>query len=83
MVDLSPDFNCLLGGTGAGKSLLLEAIRFGVDQQVDAVVFREVREEVDNRLRFALEDGTQVTVEVGIGLERWGSSAYMAQCRPQ
>jgi DNA repair ATPase RecN len=32
----SPDLNCLLGGTGAGKSLLIEIIRFALDQQTSA-----------------------------------------------
>ncbi|WP_255533181.1 ATP-binding protein [Micromonospora sp. ANENR4] len=32
----SCDLNCLLGGTGAGKSLLIELVRFALDQQTDA-----------------------------------------------
>lgn len=70
-LDLSPDLNCLLGGTGAGKSLVLETIRFALDQQVDGSVFRQVREEVDLRLRFALEEGTEVSVQVESGTERY------------
>lgn len=64
VVDLSPDLNCLLGGTGAGKSLVLEAIRFALDQQVDGRVFGAIRQEVDSRLVSALGEGTQATIEV-------------------
>lgn len=63
-VELSPDMNCILGGTGAGKSLILEAIRFALDQQVDGGVFKAIREEVDSRLAYALGDRTEVRVVV-------------------
>ncbi len=63
-LELSPDLNCLLGGTGAGKSLVLEAIRFVLGQQVDGRLFKHVRDEVDRRLQFALGAGAQVIVEV-------------------
>ena len=56
--------NCILGGTGAGKSLILEAIRFALDQQVDGGVFKAIREEVDSRLAYALGDRTEVRVVV-------------------
>src|SRR5699024_6753581 len=62
-LDLSPDLNCLLGGTGAGKSLVLESIRFALDQQVDTSVFKTIGDEVDRRLRSALGEGTEVRVE--------------------
>lgn len=59
----SPDLNCLLGGTGAGKSLVLEVIRFALDQQVDNLVFGAIRHEVDRRLESALREGATVAVE--------------------
>lgn len=62
-LDLSPDLNCLLGGTGAGKSLVLESLRFALDQQVDASVFKSIGDEVDRRLQSALRDGSEVCVE--------------------
>lgn len=65
-IDLSPDLNCFLGGTGAGKSLVLEAIRFALDQQVDRNEFGPIREEVDLRLAYALRDGTEVQVFVSV-----------------
>ena len=65
-IDLSPDLNCFLGGTGAGKSLVLEAIRFALDQQVDASVFGPIRDEVDRRLHSAMRDGTEVSIRVRI-----------------
>ncbi len=60
----SPDLNCLLGGTGAGKSLVLEALRFALDQQVDEGLFATIRDEVDRRLESALCEGTDVVVEI-------------------
>ena len=60
----SPDLNCLLGGTGAGKSLVLEALRFVLDQQVDKALFTTIRDEVDRRLESALCEGTDVAVEI-------------------
>ncbi|SFF96155.1 AAA domain-containing protein [Blastococcus tunisiensis] len=60
----SPDLNCLLGGTGAGKSLVLEALRFALDQQVDQVLFPTIRDEVDRRLESALSEGADVAVEI-------------------
>jgi hypothetical protein len=61
----SPDLNCLLGGTGAGKSLVLEALRFVLDQQVDRALFTTIRDEVDRRLESALCEDTEVAVEIG------------------
>jgi hypothetical protein len=51
---LSQDMNCFLGGTGAGKSLILEALRFVCDQQVDAGDFPAISEEVLARLEYGL-----------------------------
>lgn len=65
-IDLSPDLNCLLGGTGAGKSLVLESVRFALDQQVDKTAFEAIRDEVDLRLAYALRDGTEVQVHVRV-----------------
>lgn len=60
----SPDLNCLLGGTGVGKSLVLEALRFALNQQVDELLFGTIRDEVDRRLESALCVGTDVAVEI-------------------
>lgn len=49
-IHLSPDLTCLLGGTGAGKSLALEAIRYALDQQVDRQAFPHIWEEVRSRM---------------------------------
>lgn len=67
----SPDLNCLLGGTGAGKSLVLEALRFVLDQQVDKVLFTTIRDEVDRRLESALCEGTDVAVEMSTPSDRY------------
>ncbi len=66
-VHLSPDLNCLLGGTGAGKSLVLEAIRFALHQQVDGNAFPGIRQEVDSRMGLALTSGGTVIVHVRAG----------------
>jgi AAA domain/AAA domain, putative AbiEii toxin, Type IV TA system/PHP domain len=65
-IQLSPDLNCLLGGTGAGKSLVLEAIRFALDQQADGGVVPAIGDEVRRRLESALCAGTDVVVEVSM-----------------
>lgn len=70
-INLSPDLNCFLGGTGAGKSLVLEAVRFALDQQVDRGEFGPIREEVDRRLAYALRDGTEVQVRLNIDGEAY------------
>jgi hypothetical protein len=62
--DLSPDLNCLLGGTGAGKSLVLETVRYCVDQQVDRDAFPAIRAEVDSRLKFAFTSTGVVRIQV-------------------
>lgn len=63
-LDFCPDLNCLLGGTGTGKSLALELVRFALDQQADASAFPAIRDEVDRRLYGAFGVNSTVTVEV-------------------
>lgn len=82
-IDLSPDLNCLLGGTGAGKSLVLEAIRFTLEQQVDRSVFQAIRSEIDGRLKSALRDGTATAVEISTGEDRFRvTRTYTADVQP-
>lgn len=66
VVELSPDLNCLLGGTGSGKSLILESARFVLDQQVDADRFPAIATEVHERLSVALGETGAVTVQVRV-----------------
>ncbi|MEU8214912.1 AAA family ATPase [Micromonospora taraxaci] len=68
--NFSSDLNCLLGGTGAGKSLLIELIRFALDQQTDAADFPQVRKEVESRLKYALTSGSTVEVVLTRGRAR-------------
>jgi hypothetical protein len=63
-IEFSPDLNCLLGGTGAGKSLVLEAIRFALNQQVDAATFPHIRAEIDSRMAKALMNNSTVVLHV-------------------
>lgn len=63
-IELSPDLNCLLGGTGAGKSLILEAARFALDQQVDPEAFPAIRQEIDSRMAKALMNNSVVVLHV-------------------
>lgn len=60
---LCPDLNCLLGGTGVGKSLIVEAIRYVLQQQVDRSIFPEIGKEVDARLRSALGENGLVRLQ--------------------
>lgn len=79
--NFSPDLNCLLGGTGAGKSLLIEIIRFVLNQQASERDFPSVRQEVDSRLSKAL--GTNSTVELTV---QWGDARFTvrrAYCGPE
>jgi hypothetical protein len=69
-VTLCPDLNCLLGGTGTGKSLVLEAIRYALGQQVDAKAFPAIYDEVQSRLKVALGAGV-VRLQVSAGGQRY------------
>ncbi|MBU8855752.1 MULTISPECIES: Nuclease sbcCD subunit C [unclassified Micromonospora] len=68
--EFSGDLNCLLGGTGAGKSLLIELVRIALDQQTDADDFPQVRKEVESRLKYALTSGSTVEVVLTRGQAR-------------
>ncbi|WP_114905917.1 AAA family ATPase [Ornithinimicrobium murale] len=70
-ISFSPDLNCLLGGTGTGKSLILEAIRFALDQQVDAEAFPAIRQEIDSRMTKALMNGSTVVINAISGGRRY------------
>jgi AAA domain/PHP domain len=63
-IELSRDLNCLLGGTGSGKSLILEAVRYTLNQQVDAAKFPAIAAEVHGRLSAALGPTGTVLVQV-------------------
>lgn len=63
-IDFSSDLSCMLGGTGTGKSLAIELIRFVLNQQASADSFPAVRSEVDSKLLHAL--GTDSTVKITI-----------------
>lgn len=62
---------CLIGGTGSGKSLTLELIRFVLDQQVDASVLPHIAGEIDRMLRFALNELDTVYVLIRKGDDRY------------
>ncbi|WKN61241.1 AAA family ATPase (plasmid) [Rhodococcus opacus] len=70
-IQLSPDLNCLLGGTGAGKSLILEAVRFALDQQVDSAAFPAIRQEIDSRMAKALMNSSVVLLHVAADDKRF------------
>lgn len=63
-VRFSTDLNCLVGGTGTGKSLAIECIRFALDQQVDGASFPHIHQEVASRLSEALGNGSTVKIDV-------------------
>jgi len=70
-IDLCPDLNCLLGGTGAGKSLILEAIRYAMCQQLDRVAFPALWTEIQSRLESALTALGVVRLEFSIDRQRY------------
>jgi predicted ATPase len=70
-IPLSPDLNCLLGGTGTGKSLVIEAIRYAVDQQLDGSAFPAIWKEVKSRLEFAMGTAGLVRLIVNVGAQRF------------
>lgn len=70
-IEFSPDLNCLLGGTGAGKSLILEATRFALNQQVDADAFPNIRREIDSRMAKALMNNSVVLLHVACDGKRY------------
>lgn len=71
VIELCPDLNCLLGGTGSGKSLILEATRFALNQQADAQKFPAIAKEVQLRLSAALGDTGVVVVHLRVGTQRY------------
>ncbi len=71
LVNLSPDLNCFLGGTGTGKSLLLEAVRFALEQQADGEAFPAIRAEIDSRMNKALMNGSVVRLVLVAGGKRY------------
>lgn len=60
----NPSVNCLIGGTGAGKSLTLELIRFGLDQAADVAVLPQIAAETANVRAFGLGDSATVRIQV-------------------
>lgn len=67
----SPGITCLIGGTGAGKSLSLELVRFALDQQVDASILPGIAKEVSGLLGFGLSPAATVSVLVSKAGERF------------
>lgn len=59
---LNDNITCLIGGTGSGKSLTLELLRFALDQQTLVDVLPKIADEVDRLLQFALGDAATVRV---------------------
>jgi hypothetical protein len=66
--------SCLIGGTGAGKSLTLELIRFVLDQEVNPNVLSQIARETADVLAFGL--GNSATVRV---LLRKDNALYLAE----
>lgn len=49
-LQLSPGLNCLIGARGAGKTTVLEAIRFALDRLPDPVKAKDRRKQIDRLL---------------------------------
>jgi hypothetical protein len=67
----STNITCLIGGTGSGKSLTLELLRFALEQQVDGTVLPQIAREINRLLEHALGDLATVSVLVEKGGERY------------
>lgn len=59
LLHLNPNLNCVIGGRGAGKSALLEAIRYAFDIPAKT---EATREQADTLLRSTLGSGAKITV---------------------
>ena len=68
---LNPNISCLIGGTGSGKSLSLELIRYALNQQVDQRVLPRIAEEIERLLGFSLGDLATVSVVVSKDGQRY------------
>ena len=72
------NINCFIGDTGSGKSLAVELLRFGLDQQTGV---RKLKQEIDSLLRHQLGELGSVHIVVRKGgiryqIERvWSESA--------
>jgi DNA repair ATPase RecN len=70
----SENITCLIGGTGSGKSLSIELIRFALGQQVNGKVLARLAAEVQRLLAFGLGPLATVTVVV-----RKGDKYYLVE----
>lgn len=70
-IRLSDNVTCLIGGTGSGKSLTLEMIRFALDQQVARDVLPSIAKGVQDLLGFGLAEASTVYVLVRKGVDRY------------
>ncbi len=57
-----PGFTALTGETGAGKTMLVEAINLVVGRRADATVVRSGAEEARVEARFVSADGTETVL---------------------
>lgn len=71
-----PGFTALTGETGAGKTMLVEAINLVVGRRADATVVRAGAEEARVEARFVAPDGTE-TVLSRVVSASGGSRAYV------
>ncbi len=71
-----PGFTALTGETGAGKTMLVEAINLVVGRRADATVVRSGAEEARVEARFVSADGTE-TVLSRVVAASGGSRAYV------
>ncbi len=70
----SDNITCLIGDTGAGKSLTLELLRYALDQQVDRRVLDKIADEVNDLLADNLEALDTVYVVI-----RKGEDSYLVE----
>ena len=56
-IDLGPKLNILTGETGAGKSIIIDAVNFALGQRVSKDIVRDDTEYALSELVFGIEDG--------------------------
>ena len=70
-LEFGSSLNCIIGGRGTGKTTVLEALRWGLDQMPPVDRARQRRQAVEQLIRENVGDGT-----VHIEVETAGGSAY-------
>ena len=64
-LDFAPGFSVLTGETGAGKSILIDALQLALGERADADVLREGASRAEISAEFRLHDAARAWIEAG------------------